>query len=75
MTQPQATKPDRKKSELLTVGDVAKLLNVSACTVMRMAKRNQTPQPIRLGYNLVRWRSDEVRQWIDAGCPAVAPST
>lgn len=56
---------------LVTAEGVAKLLQVSKRTLWRLLSMGQLLPPVRLGGS-VRWRLDEIKQWIEAGCPAVA---
>jgi len=53
---------------LLDVQTVAALLDCSSRHVYRLADGDKMPRPFKLGA-LVRWRKDDVRQWIEAGCP------
>lgn len=53
---------------LLTIDQVAELLNVSRRTVQRLAATGKLPNAIRIGSS-VRWRCDVVQAWIEAGCP------
>ena len=53
---------------LLDVQAVAALLRCSPRTVYRLADSGKLPRPLKLGA-LVRWRRDEVLQWIADGCP------
>ena len=55
--------------QLLTVDAVAALLAVSTRTVRRMADSGAMPRPVRLS-SLIRWRRDDVDQWLADGCPA-----
>ena len=59
---------------LLTVGDVARLLAVSPRTVIRLRAAGRLPEPVRLGRS-VRWRRDDLEDWIGAGCPCEADDT
>lgn len=54
---------------LLDVQTVAALLDCSPRHVYRLSDSERMPRPLKLG-SLVRWRKDDVRQWIDAGCPS-----
>ncbi|MCC7291464.1 MAG: helix-turn-helix domain-containing protein [Phycisphaerales bacterium] len=54
---------------LFTVQQVADLLGCSTRHVRRLADRAAMPAPVRLG-SLVRWRGDQIEQWIMAGCPS-----
>jgi predicted DNA-binding transcriptional regulator AlpA len=53
---------------LITALELARLLHVSLRTLWRLNSAGKVPTPVRLGAS-VRWRSDEVRQWIAEGCP------
>jgi excisionase family DNA binding protein len=54
---------------LLDVRAVATLLDCSPRHVYRLADAGRMPAPIRLGA-LVRWRGQELLDWLAAGCPA-----
>ena len=47
---------------------LAHALDVSVPTIWRRTADGKLPRPVRLG-GAVRWRADEVRRWLDAGCP------
>ncbi|MBX9681854.1 MAG: helix-turn-helix domain-containing protein [Gemmataceae bacterium] len=53
---------------LITADEVARLLNLSKRTLWRLLSAGKLPAPVRLG-NAVRWRREEIRQWISQGCP------
>ena len=53
---------------MLTVHDVAEMLNCSARTVYRMSDSGRMPRPVRFGA-LVRWPRDAIERWIEDGCP------
>ncbi len=58
-------------AELLSARDVAALLGrCSTRHLYRMVDAGRMPRPIKLG-GLVRWRRDELLDWIAAGCPSV----
>lgn len=63
-------KSDDGRPALLTVHDVAEMLNCSARTVYRLNDAGRMPQPVRLRA-LVRWSRDAMERWIAAGCPKV----
>lgn len=48
--------------ELLTVADLAERWRVSASKVYQMLRRNQGPQPIRIGRHM-RFRQDDVAEY------------
>ena len=56
--------------ELLDVRQTAQLLNASPRTVYRLSDAGKMPRPVKLG-SLVRWRPDELYDWINAGCPNI----
>lgn len=63
--------PDTGPSEapaMLTVHDVARMLNCSARTIYRLTDAGKMPQPIKLNA-LVRWPREVLERWISAGCP------
>lgn len=55
---------------LLTVRQVAELLNCSARHIRRLADRGAMPQPVRIGA-LVRWERAELARWIEGGCQPI----
>jgi excisionase family DNA binding protein len=67
----QATQtPVAEPARLLGVRQVADLLGVSGRHVYRLADGGRMPRPLKLG-GAVRWDRDEIKRWIDSGCPAV----
>lgn len=56
---------------LLTSDGLARLLNISKRTLMRLRSVGKLPRPVQLG-RLVRWRTAEVHEWVESGCPALA---
>ncbi len=54
---------------LLTVKEVAEMLGLSERTVYRLADVGNMPRPVKIGA-AVRWRRNELDQWIEEGCPA-----
>ena len=57
---------------LISVCDVAEMLQVSPRTVFRLADAGKIPRPLKIGKS-VRWKRAELEQWIEAGCPVVRP--
>jgi excisionase family DNA binding protein len=53
---------------LLPASHVAKMLQVSTRTLWRLLAAGKLIDPVKLGRS-VRWRKDELMQWIAAGCP------
>ena len=59
---------NEQKIELLSVQDVCRMLGCSRRTVYRLKDSGQMPPSIKIG-GMVRWRPDEIENWISAGCP------
>jgi excisionase family DNA binding protein len=50
---------------VLTLQEVADLLQIAPRTVQRMAADGEFPAPIRLGSNRPRWRRADVDAWLE----------
>jgi len=61
---------DAPAQALLDVRAVAALLDCSPRHVYRLADAGQMPPPVRLGA-LVRWRRQDLDDWMAAGCRPV----
>jgi excisionase family DNA binding protein len=48
--------------------EAARFLGVSRATFYRLDKKGETPLPVWIGGSR-RWRIDEFRRWVEAGCP------
>ncbi len=59
---------------LITAAQLADMLSVSLRTLWRMRSGGRLPNPVRLG-GAVRWRLEEIKQWIASGCPPVGRAT
>ena len=59
----------RDLPELLTVSDVAKILQSSTRTVHRYRSDGMICKPIFLGGRTPRWRKSDILNWISKGCP------
>ena len=53
---------------MLTIDDVATLLQCSSRQVYRLSNSERMPRPVRLG-SLVRWNRQVLEEWISLGCP------
>lgn len=53
---------------LISAERLAAILEVSKRTLWRLRSAGRLPRPIQLGGS-VRWRADEIEQWIARGCP------
>lgn len=56
--------------ELLTAVESAEMAGVAKRTWWRFVSSGRAPAPVRLG-GAVRWRRNELAEWIQAGCPRV----
>jgi prophage regulatory protein len=54
---------------LVTAREAAQLCGVSPATWHRMVAAGRTPAPVRISRRCVRWRSSELADWVQAGCP------
>ena len=54
---------------LLTAEQLAQLLNIGRGTVWRLHAAGQIPLATKIG-GAPRWRTEEVRAWVRAGCPS-----
>ena len=49
--------------------DAAELLGISRAQLWKLHSSGKMPRPVRLGAKATRWRVDELRAWLKAGCP------
>jgi predicted DNA-binding transcriptional regulator AlpA len=54
---------------LITAEELARLLHISLRTLWRLRSAGRLPEPVRIA-GMVRWRVDEIKNWVAAGCPA-----
>ena len=54
---------------LMPAAEAAKLLSISERHFYKLHSSGRVPRPIRLG-RAVRWRADELRDWLAAGAPS-----
>jgi len=52
-------------NKLLSVDEVAKLLNIGKSTIWHKVKNNSFPKPIKIG-NLKKWRYGDIKHYITA---------
>jgi predicted DNA-binding transcriptional regulator AlpA len=53
---------------LIGAKELAGIMDVSTRTLWRLLSKGELIKPIRVGGN-TRWRMDDIRRWIEAGCP------
>lgn len=58
--------PADNSPALLTVADLAEMLNTSSRSIYRLKSEDKLPAELRLGQQ-PRWRRTEIESWIDAG--------
>jgi predicted DNA-binding transcriptional regulator AlpA len=66
---PQPSSPQAKVQLLVDARQAAVLLGISVRTLRAMDSAGKLPAPIRLSPGCVRWRTAELRDWTEAGCP------
>jgi predicted DNA-binding transcriptional regulator AlpA len=55
---------------LIDVKEVGRLLGICERTVWRLNSACKLPKPIAVGSKTKKWKSLEIAEWVDAGCPA-----
>lgn len=55
-----------EKEQFLRVGDVAKLLGISAPTVWRWAREGKLPKPLKITSRITVWKKTEVIPYVEA---------
>ncbi len=61
------------QASLLSVCQVAAMMQISKRTVWRLLSSGELIAPIRIGGN-TRWSRNDLENWIAEGCPPVAAS-
>lgn len=49
--------------------DAAKMLGISRAQFFKLHAMGRVPRPVRLGTKAPRWRVEELKAWLAAGCP------
>jgi predicted DNA-binding transcriptional regulator AlpA len=57
--------PPTLAAEFLTANEFATILKVSKRTLFRLRARGALPAPVEIATNIVRWRSADVRAYLD----------
>ena len=57
------------QQELINRTAAASIVGVSPATWDRMVAAGKTPAPLRFSQRNVKWRIQELKGWIAAGCP------
>lgn len=51
---------------MLTISDLQELLSISRTQLYKIRKKYKDfPKPIDLGERTLRWKSEEIKEWID----------
>ena len=53
---------------MMTVGEIAAEMGIGVATVWRWRDAGRMPAPVKIGA-VVRWRRDDIDQWIAKSCP------
>ena len=53
---------------LVNTRQAAKMLSLGERTIWRLSRSGIMPKPMKIG-NAVRWKYEDLKAWIDAGCP------
>jgi predicted DNA-binding transcriptional regulator AlpA len=59
---------DTTLKPLMSAAEFSETVSLSARSIWRLHSAGKLPAPVRIGGS-VRWRRDEVLDWIAAGCP------
>ena len=60
---------NRRGLLLIDAQEVARRLDLSERTVWRLVAAGKLPNPISIGDKSKRWRANDIRSWVAAGCP------
>jgi len=66
---PSANHREPSPSFLIDAKILAQLLSVSEATIWRWDSGGRLPQAVKPSPGVKRWRREEIREWIDVGCP------
>ena len=61
-------KPPEDKGLLIDTKQAAKLLKCGERTIWSLSHSGRMPSPLKIG-GAVRWPYEELKAWVDAGCP------
>jgi len=67
--KPRPSTGEARDAMLLKAEQVAALLSVSRAMFWKLHSQGRIPLPIRLSERVVRWRKQELVDWLAAGCP------
>ena len=57
----QSASPDR----IVRPSEAAAILSISKATLLRMRRRGDIPEPIRVSRGVVGWRQTTLQEWLD----------
>ena len=58
--------PSEMPSEFLRRNAVEAMTGLSRSGIYDLMEKNNFPRPVRVGKKAVRWKSEEVRRWMDS---------
>ena len=61
--------PEVVPPQVIHAKELAQMLSISLRTVRRLDSAGKIPRPVRVGSTAIRWRLEEIKNWILAGCP------
>jgi len=67
------TKSDEREKLLVTKAEAARLLSINQKTLFNLTKKGEIPV-LRLGPNLTRYSSSDLREWAAKNCKITPPS-
>lgn len=54
------------KIKLIHAREVQRICGLSKSTMYRLMRTGLFPEPLKIGPKAVRWREDEIQEWIDS---------
>ncbi|MXZ24818.1 MAG: AlpA family phage regulatory protein [Caldilineaceae bacterium SB0665_bin_21] len=54
------------KTKLLHAREVQRACGLSKSTLYRFMRTGLFPEPLKIGPKAIRWRADEIQEWIDS---------
>lgn len=56
---------DCERMRLLRLTEVMKITGIARATIYKKINEGSFPKPLKISATCVRWRSDEIEQWIE----------
>ena len=61
-----------QENRLIRIDEVLEIVGVSKSVLYEMIGRGQFPRPVRISLRAVRWRQQDLDEWLDSLQPATA---